>query len=94
MISLAETCLLARRHPALRWHDFHTGPYKELGNQLADVKEAVQIGDPYKNLSTKAVSWDGVTSSSIEYPVMGWERRGHIFWQLEHDNQIKLGGSK
>ena len=94
MISLAETCLLARRHPALRWHDSHTGPYKELVNQLTDAKGAIQIGDPYKNLSTDAVSWDGVVSSSYESSVIEWERRNYIFWQRPRDNQVSLGGSK
>jgi hypothetical protein len=94
VISLAETCLLASRSPALRWHDSHTGPYKKLGNQLADVKGAVQIGEPYKNLSTEAASWDGVVSSSDEAFVIKGERRDYIFWQLARDNQVYLGGSK
>ena len=38
LISLEETCLLAKRYPALRWYDFHTGLYKELGKLFMDDK--------------------------------------------------------
>ena len=94
MISLAETCLLARWHPVLRWHDSHIGPYKELVNQFTDDKGAAQVGNPYKCQSTNAVNWDGVVSSSDESSVMEWERRDYIFWQFPRDNQIILGRSK
>ena len=69
-ISLKETCLLFRRHPAHRWHDFHTGSSKELGNQSLDAKGDAQVGSPYKSLSTNAKDWDGVVSSSVESSVM------------------------
>ena len=92
--SSEETCLLAERSPALRWHDFHTGFYKELGNQFSDAKGDTQAGDPCKSLSTKAGNWDGVVSSSEESSVMEPERRGHIFSNWNETTGIKLGGSK
>ena len=60
------TCLRAEWSPALRWHDFYTGFYTERGNQFMDVKGEVRVGNPYKGLSTNALNWDGVVSSSEE----------------------------
>ena len=94
-ISLEAICLLTKRSPALRWHDFHTGLHKELGNQLLHVKGESQAGNPRKGLSTDGKSWDGVVSSSVESSVMEWERRGHIFssWN-ETTEKLFSGGSK
>lgn len=78
-ISSEEACLLVERSPALRWHDFYTGFYKERGNQVLDDKGAVRVGNPYKDLSTDARKWDGVVSSSKEDSEKELERRGHIF---------------
>lgn len=94
VISSEETCLLTERSPALRWHDFYTGSYKERGNQFSDAKETVQVGNPCKNLSTNAGNWDGVTRISDESSVMEWERRGHIFSSWNKTIRRKLRGSK
>jgi len=93
-ISSEDTCLLSERSPALRWHDFHTGLYKELGNQFLDAKGATQVGDPHKSLSTDAENWDGVVSSSDESSVMEWERRGHISSSWSETTGYIPGGSK
>ena len=71
--------LLAEWSPALRWHDFYTGFYKERGNQFLDAKGEVRVGNPYKSLSTNARNWDGVVSSSNEDSLKELERRSHIF---------------
>lgn len=71
-INSEGTCLLAEWSPALRWHDFYTGSYKERGNQLLDAKGAVRVGNPYKDLSTNARNWDGVVSSSDEDSQKNW----------------------
>lgn len=93
-INSEGACVLAEWSPALRWHDFYTGFYKERGNQLLDVKGEVQVGDPYKNLSTDARSWDGVVSSSDEGSLKELERRGHIFNNLNETTGVSLGGLK
>lgn len=93
-ISLEATCLLSKRSPALRWHDFHTGLYKELGNQLLHAKGASQAGNPCKRVSTNGKSWDGVTCSSEEDSVMELERRGHIFSSWNETTGSFPGGSK
>jgi hypothetical protein len=41
--SLAVTCLLAIRQSSLRWHDFYTGFYMELGNLNMDVSLFVNL---------------------------------------------------
>ena len=79
MISLEETCLLAKRHPALRWHDFHTGLYKELGNLFIGIKGEIQAGNTGKNQSTNTINRGGATRSSAETSVMEMERRGCIY---------------
>ena len=94
VISSKETCLLLERSPALRWHDFHTGFYKELGNQSLDAKGAVQAGNPCKNLSTNAKDWDGAACSSKESSVMEWERRSRILSNWNKTTREYLGGSK
>lgn len=81
-INSEGACLLAEWSPALRWHDFYTGIYKERGNQFLDAKGAVRVGNPYKNLSTNARNWDGVVSSSNEDSLKELERRDHIFNNL------------
>lgn len=92
MISLEETCLLAKRYPALRWHDFHTGLYKELGNLFMSDKGEIQVGNPHKNQSTNIINRDGVTCSSGETSVMEVERRGYIFQQFSLNNWCTSGG--
>lgn len=37
-MSLAVTCLLARRQPVHRWHELDTGVDTEHGNLLTDAK--------------------------------------------------------
>lgn len=81
-INSEGACLLAEWSPALRWHDFYMGSYKERGNQLMDVKGEARVGNPCKGLSTDAVNWDGVVSSSNEDSLKELERRGHIFNNL------------
>ena len=93
-INTEDTCLLSAWSPALRWHDFHTGFYKELGNQTLDVKGAAQVGNPYKSQSTEAREWDGVVSSSDENSVIEWERRDHILNNWNKTTRNILGGSK
>jgi hypothetical protein len=93
-ISLEETCLLTKRSPALRWHDFYTGFYKERENQSLDAKKTIQAGDPYKNLSINAKDWDGVICSSEENSVMEWERRDHILNNWNETTGYKPEGSK
>lgn len=87
------TCLRAEWSPALRWHDFYTGFYTERGNQFMDVKGEVRVGNPYKGLSTNALNWDGVVSSSEEDSLKELEQRGHIFNNLNETTR-KLEGSK
>lgn len=94
VMSSEETCLLSEWSPALRWHDFYIGIYKELGNQSLDVKGAVQVGNPYKNQSTNAKDWDGMVCSSDESSVMEWERRDHIFSDWNETTRGNLGGTK
>ena len=91
-ISSEGACLLAEWSPALRWHDFYTGFYKERGNQPLDVKGAVRVENLYKGLSTNAMRWDGVVSSSEEDSLKELERRGHIFQQPEQNNWRNPGG--
>jgi hypothetical protein len=78
-INSEGACLLAEWSPALRWHEFYIGFYKELGNQFLGVKGAIRVGNPCKNLSTNIKNWDGVVSSSKEDSEKESERRGHIF---------------
>ena len=82
VINSEDTCLLTEWSPALRWHDFYTGFYKERGNQFKDAKGEAQVGNPHKGLSTNAWNWDGVVSSSKEGSLKELERRGHIFNNL------------
>ena len=43
-MSLAATCLLARRCPALRWRELGSGSGTERGNLAPDTGLAVQLG--------------------------------------------------
>ena len=70
---------LAKRHPALRWHELNLGLYAELGNHHSDTKGELQVRTTHKNQSTNAEVWGGATRSSDEIPVMGMERRGCTF---------------
>ena len=42
-ISLGDTCLLPRWHPAYSWHELDPGPFVERGNSSCDAKRK-----PYK----------------------------------------------
>ena len=44
-MSLAGTCLLARRCPALRWRELGSGSGTERGNLAPDTGPAVQLGE-------------------------------------------------
>lgn len=92
-ISSEGTCLRVERSPALRWHDFYIGFYKERGNQFMDAKGETRVGNPYKSQSTDARSWDGVVSSSNEDSLKELERRGHIF-NNSNETTRKLEGLK
>ena len=80
--SIAVTCLRAMRQSSLRWHDFYTGFYMELGNLNTDVSHFVNLPpaewgkDKGKLRSTDAVFRGGLTRSSDEVSVMETERRG------------------
>lgn len=89
-----DTCLLTEWSPALRWHDFYTGSYKERGNQFMDAKGEVRVGNPHKDLSTNAKNWDGVVCSSNEDSLKELERRDHIFNSLTKATRNILGGLK
>ena len=90
------TCLRAEWSPALRWHDFYTGFYTERGNQFMDVKGEVRVGNPYKGLSTNALNWDGVVSSSEEdslkefsIPLFAFHTEGAVsFRDLKYGEKI------
>jgi hypothetical protein len=43
-MSLAATCLLARRCPASRWRELGPGSGTERGNLTSDTGPAVQLG--------------------------------------------------
>ena len=88
VINSKETCLLIEWSPALRWHDFYIGFYKERENQSSDVKGAVQVGNPCKDLSTNAEDWGGEVYKSYENSVMEWEQRNLIL-----SNSISTTGS-
>jgi retron-type reverse transcriptase len=88
-ISLAATCLLARRCPALRWRELGSGSGTERGNLAPDTGPAVQLGEepsgrararPPSGRNRKGQSSDagdrgGPLCSSDEGPVMGLEPR-------------------
>ena len=92
-MSSEGTCLRAERSPALRWHDFYTGSYKERGNQFLDAKGVARVGNPHKGQSTNARNWDGVVSSSDEDSLKELERRDHIF-SSQNETTRKLEGLK
>ena len=74
-ISLAETCLLARRRPVYRRRDSQSGFCVELGNLHEDVKGKCSSGKDREAESTDASSRDGLLRISDEAAVMALERR-------------------
>lgn len=54
---------------------------RNLGTCRADVKGAIQVGSPHKNLSTEAAHRGGSACSSEEVSVMEMERRG---WHVQN----------
>jgi hypothetical protein len=86
-MSLAGTCLLARRCPACRWREFGSGVRAELGNLSFRNRGRVRAkmpwsreGDPQATVIARgrvpvAEHRGGPVRSSDEGPVMGLERR-------------------
>ena len=77
---------LAKRHPALRWHESDLGFCVELGNHHSNAKGAAQGGIPLKSLSTEVEAWDRAVSISEDAPVMGAEQRNRILtWKTSRN---------
>ncbi|EBF4218882.1 hypothetical protein FH403_11530 [Salmonella enterica] len=74
---MAETCLLAIRQPALRWHDLCSGSDTERVNLTRRCQGRNCDRTPCRK-STDAAYRDGVPRSSDEIAVMAVERRGDV----------------
>ena len=90
--SIAITCLRAMRQSSLRWHDFYSGFYMELGNLNMDVGLFINLPpvewgkDKGKLRSTDALFRGGLNRSSGEISVMETERRVQVIRPILFNN--------
>ena len=77
-MSLAETCVLARRYPAQRWHELDLGSHAELRESVVAMPREKHKQRTCEAKSIEALHRDGQTRSSEEAAVMAVERRGLV----------------
>ena len=82
---------LAKRLPALRWHELDLGLYAELGNHDSDAKGETQVGTTHERESTNAESWGGVVSSVRRAAHKSGGLKSH--WTRDHGSISKSGGN-